>query len=74
MPEREPISFAVATDRPRHPQQEIVDLLAAALLRLRARHLSRPADSSQNRDGVGLGFADQQRLNANTDHHTGVHA
>jgi len=74
MPERQPIPLAVATDRPRHPQQEIVDLLATALLRLRARHLSHLADSSPDRDSVGLVIADQQRLNANTDRHTGVHA
>lgn len=74
MSELEPICLPVTADRPRHPHEEVADLLAAALLRLRARHLSRPADSSQNRDDVGLGFADQQRLNANTDHNTGVHA
>jgi len=33
----EPISISPPSDCPRHAQQEIADLLAAALLRLRAR-------------------------------------
>ena len=36
MTELEPISISPSPDQPRHPQQEIADLLAAALLRLRA--------------------------------------
>ena len=45
-----------ARGRPRHPQQEVADLLAAALLRLRARHAS---------EAVDLGFLPGERLNAN---------
>jgi hypothetical protein len=73
MHERKPLSHYAAADRPRHAHQEIVDLLAAALLRLRARHLQ-PSESSiaADSDSVGLGFIGQQRVNANPDHGHGV--
>ena len=69
MSELEPISISPPSDRPRHPQQEIADLLAAALLRLRARQASHITENSER---VRLGFPGQQRVNANPDHHHGV--
>ena len=69
MSELEPISISLPSDHPRHPQQEIADLLAAALLRLRARP---SRDTIKNSECVRLGFAGQQRVNANPDHHHGV--
>ena len=69
MTELEPISISPPSDRPRHAHQEIADLLAAALLRLRAR----PSDHIiENSECVRLGFSRQQRVNANPDHHQGV--
>ena len=44
-----------ARSRPRHPQQEVADLLATALLRLRARPAS---------EAVALGFLPGERGNA----------
>ena len=69
MSELEPFSIFPPSDRPRHPQQEIADLLAAALLRLRTRP---SRDTTANSECVHLGFAGQQRVNANPDHHHGV--
>ena len=60
-------SYSPPTDatrsRPRHPQQEVADLLAAALLRLLARHAS---------EAVDLGFLPGERLNANPSTPTGA--
>ncbi|WP_088958175.1 hypothetical protein [Variovorax sp. HW608] len=69
MTELEPISISPPSDRPRHAQQEIADLLAAALLRLRRRP---SRDTLENSECVRLGFPGQQRVNANPDHHHGV--
>ena len=69
MHELEPFSLSPAADQPRHAHQEVVDLLAAGLLRLRAR---RELPLSDTRDEVGLGFVGQQRVNANPDHNNGV--
>jgi len=69
MSELEPISISPPSDRPRHPQQEIADLLAAALLRLRVRPSSH---IMQNSERVRLGFLGQQRVNANPAHQHGV--
>jgi hypothetical protein len=69
MTELEPISISPPSDRPRHAHQEIADLLAAALLRLRARP---SRDFTENSECVRLGFPGQQRVNANPDHHHGV--
>jgi len=66
MSELEPFSISPPSDRPRHPQQEIADLLAAALLRLRVRPSSHTIENSEC---VRLGFPGQQRVNANPDHH-----
>jgi len=59
--------FCANADRPRHPHQEIADLLAVALLRLRDkdsastnRRIELPASS------FGLGFTAHQRVH--TDH------
>ena len=65
----EPISISPPSDCPRHAQQEIADLLAAALLRLRARQARHITENSER---VRLGFSGQQRVNANPDHHHGV--
>ena len=69
MSELEPISISPPSDHPRHPQQEIADLLAAALLRLRTRP---SRDTTENSECVHLGFAGQQRVNANPDQQEGV--
>ena len=69
MTEIEPISICTSPDRPRHGHQEIADLLAAALLRLRARP---PRHTIENSECVRLGFPGQQRVNANPDHNNGV--
>ena len=69
MTELEPISISPPSERPRHAHQEIADLLAAALLRLRTRP---SRDTTENSECVHLGFAGQQRVNANPDHHHGV--
>ena len=65
----EPISISPPSDCPRHAQQEIADLLAAALLRLRVRPSRGTIETSEC---VRLGFPGQQRVNANPDHHYGV--
>lgn len=72
MLELEPVSTRCATARPRHAHQEIVDLLACALLRLRARPFPTADRCVTDSDAVGLGFAGQQRVNANPDDNHGV--
>lgn len=69
MSERELISIFPSTSQPRHAHQEIADLLAAALLRLRARP---SRDFTENSECVRLGFSGQQRVNANPDNNNGV--
>lgn len=70
----EPISCATAT-RPRHPHQEIADLLAVALLRLRAKDSAFDlSTTSDETDAVRLGFTANQRVNANPDQQEGVRA
>jgi len=69
MTKPQPISISPPHDRPRHAQQEIADLLAAALLRLRVRP---SRDTTENSECVRLGFPGQQRVNANPDHYNGV--
>jgi hypothetical protein len=53
----------------RHPQQEVIDLIAVALLRLREAESSakKPSLIHDSRK-VSLGFAGQKSVNANTDH------
>ncbi|MBL0422509.1 hypothetical protein JI739_19340 [Ramlibacter sp. AW1] len=54
---------------PRHPQREIAELLAAAILRMRARkEPGVPATDSE----VSVGFPGDQRLNANPVYTQGV--
>ncbi len=57
MPTSEPSSAALPPSlrAVRRPYQEVADLLATALLRLRQRNAS----------AVGLGFSGDQRVNAN---------
>ncbi|MCI1193823.1 hypothetical protein MOJ79_18475 [Calidifontimicrobium sp. SYSU G02091] len=69
MHEPEPFVLDPEADRPRHAHQEIADLLAAALLRLRARP---SRDTTENSECVHLGFCGPQRVNANCDHARGV--
>ena len=57
------LSIPVPTDQPRNAQQEVVDLLAAALLRLRARSFH----IISNTEPVGLGFLPEQSVNATAD-------
>lgn len=54
---------------PRHAHREIAELLAAAILRMRARNESHvPATDSE----VSLGFTGPQRVNANPVYTQGV--
>ena len=63
------ISNFGADSAPRHPQQEVVDLLAVALLRLREAEASaRNPSLIRNSEDVSLGFAGQKSVNVNTDH------
>ena len=67
------ISNFGAGSAPRHPQQEVVDLLAVALLRLReAKASARNPSLIRNSEDVSLGFAGQKSVNANTHHLKGV--
>lgn len=69
MHNNEQISNFRAGASPRHPQQEVVDLIAAALLRLREAEsaLQKPSHIRDSRK-VSLGFAGQKSVNAHTDH------
>jgi len=70
----EPISCATA-DWPRHPHEEIADLLAVALLRLRDKDSASDHSAiSDEKDAVGLGFTAHQRVNTNLDQQQGVRA
>jgi BarA-like signal transduction histidine kinase len=70
----EPI-FCANADRPRHPHQEIADLLAVALLRLRDKDSAFDhSTASETKDAVILGFPAHQRVNANPDQQQGVRA
>jgi hypothetical protein len=70
----EPI-FCANADRPRHPHQEIADLLAVALLRLRDKDSAfNHSTALVTKDEVGLGFTAHQRVNTNPDQQQGVRA
>jgi hypothetical protein len=56
---------------PRHPQQEIADLLATARLRLR-QTASPESDTCALNRPVGLGFCGHQSVNGNTPQISGV--
>jgi hypothetical protein len=64
----EPFSIHTPNSQPRHPHQEIADLLATALLRLR-QSVRLESDTEAHSAAVGLGFCGQQSVNGNT-HHT----
>ena len=69
------LTFCANAERPRHPHQEIADMLAVALLRLRAKDSAFDhSTTSDAKDEVGLGFTAHQRLNANPDQQEGVRA
>ena len=69
------LTFCANADRPRHPHQEIADLLAVALLRLRAKDSALDhSTTSHEKDEVGLGFSAHQRVNTNLYQEEGVHA
>jgi hypothetical protein len=55
-------------EAPRHPHQEIVDLLATAFLRLRQNTTS----AANSESAFGLGFGGQQRVHANPSQQKGV--
>jgi len=68
-------SFCANTDRPRHPHQEIADLLAIALLRLRAKETACDYSTTEcAKDAVGLAFTRHQRVNTNPYQQEGVRA
>lgn len=68
----EQISCANA-DWPRHPHQEIADLLALAVLRLRDKDSASDHSTTEDeKDAVGLGFTANQRVNANPYQKEGV--
>lgn len=73
MHQNQPISPTPGQDCPRHPQEEIAELLAVALLRLRARGSASAAGTTPHeKDAVDLGFTGHQRVNANPDHQEGI--
>ena len=71
----EPI-FCANADRPRHPHQEIADLLAVGLLRLRAKETAcdYSTTAGEKKDAVGLGCTGHQRVNTNPYQQEGVRA
>ncbi len=67
------IATTPSNPAPRHAQEEIADLLSAALLRLRTRNsASDDPDKSDRREPVCLGFSHPQRVNANPNQQEGV--
>lgn len=68
-------SFCANADRPRPPQQEIADLLAMAILRLRAEDSACDYSTTPDvKDEVDLGFSAHQRVNTNLYQEEGIHA
>ncbi len=68
-------SFCANADRPRPPQQEIADLLAMAILRLRAEDSACDHSTTPDvKDEVDLGFSAHQRVNTNLYQEEGFHA
>jgi hypothetical protein len=62
-------------DRPRHSHQEIADLLAVALLRLRTEEQACDCSATAGaKDEVHLGFFAHQRVNTNPYLEEGVRA
>ena len=67
------LTFCANADRPRHPHQEIADLLAVALLRLRAKETACDYSTIAGaKDAVDLGFTGHQRVNTNPYQQEGV--
>ena len=64
-----PARHSAANLLPRHPRREIAELLAAAILRMRARSES---DVAATGSDVRLGFSDDQSVNANPLYTQGV--
>ena len=54
-----------STPQPRHPHQEIAELLATAIIRVRAKN-------HPNQYHVSLGFTGNQSVNANSSYTKGV--
>ena len=69
MPVRKPSPTSTHEQHPRSAYQEIADLLAMALLRLRAGG----AANARETNGLRLGFGGQQRVNANPSRQEGTH-
>jgi len=68
-------SFCANADRPRHTHQEIADLLAMAILRLRAEDSACDHSTTPDvKDEVDLGFSAHQRVNTNPYLEEGVRA
>jgi len=65
--------FCANANWPRHRYQEIADLLAAALLRLRDKDSAiNHSTASDTKYEVGLGFTAHQRMKTNPDQQQGV--
>lgn len=74
MHDDKPTSRANA-DRPRHSHQEIADLLAVALLRMRTEYPACDCSATAcAKDEVDLGFSAHQRVNTNPYLKEGVRA
>ena len=59
--------------RPRHPQREIADLLAAAITRARIKSCSAPDATNERQDSeVCLGFSADQSVHTNPSYQEGV--
>ena len=68
-------TFSANADRPRPSHQEIADLLAVALLRLRTEDLACDCSATAGaKDEVDLGFSAHQRVNTNPYLEEGVRA
>ena len=59
--------------RPRHPQREIADLLAAAIMRARMKgHIGSEATNQRQDSEVCLGFSANQSVHTNPSYQEGV--
>lgn len=71
----EPYSPPTDPERPRHLHEEVADLLAAGILRLRtAPNTPQNLGEFANTATVDLGFSGHQRVNANPYQEEGVRA
>ena len=69
MPVRKPSPDSTHEQHPRTAYQEVADLIATALLRLRPSGAANAPETS----GLRLGFGGQQRVNANPSRQEGTH-